>query len=278
LFSSIPKRIIHIWGGGEHDLPLLYKAAAANVKLLNPDFEYLFFDDSRIEDVINGQFPEYRGMINSFRFPIQRYDFFRYLAVYHFGGFYLDCDVLLACSLSDLIDFGCVFPFEELNLNIFLRQEFGMDWGIGNYAFGAAEKHPFILEIIKNCVKAQKNPMWAQQMMRSLPGMFHRRYYVLNTTGPGLVARTLAEYPEAGNQVKILFPKNVCDSRNWYQFGTVGVHLMKGTWRKERGFLRNRLYAAWLSWIENKLFKESRKLGEKRSLEFRKKIKTKILH
>ena len=93
-----------------------------------------------------------------FAVPIQRYDFFRYLAIYHLGGFYFDMDVFLASGLSDLLDFGCVFPFEELTINMFLREQYGMDWEIGNYAFGAAAGHPFIHAIIKNCVKAQRDP------------------------------------------------------------------------------------------------------------------------
>ncbi len=178
-------------------------------------------------------FPEYRSIFDSFRVPIQRYDFFRYLAVYHFGGFYFDLDVFLASGLADLLDFGCVFPFEELTINVFLRREYGMDWEIGNYAFGAAAGHPFLHAIIKNCVKAQTGPASGHDaMMRSIPRMFREDYYVPNTTGPGLVSRTLAEYPDAAKQVKVLFPENVCDSTNWHRFGAFGVHLMGGTWRK----------------------------------------------
>jgi len=269
--SRIPKRIIHVWGAGERDLPLLSKAAVANVRLLNPDFEYFFFDDKRIEDFINEHFLEYQSLFHSFRFPIQRYDFFRYLAVYHFGGFYLDLDVFLASSLSQLLEFGCVFPFEELTMNIFLRQEYGMDWEVGNYAFGAAAGHPFIHAIIKNCVRAQKDLEWVQAVMRSIPRMLREDFYVFNTTGPGLVSRTLAEHPDAAKQVKVLFPDNVCDSTNWHRFGAFGVHLMAGTWLKHKSILRRRLAAVWMRWIRKRLLKESLRLGESRSLEFKRK-------
>jgi inositol phosphorylceramide mannosyltransferase catalytic subunit len=269
--SKIPKRIIHVWGAGERDLSLLSKAAIANVRLLNPDFEYLFFDDNGIKDSINKHFLEYRSLFHSFRVPIQRYDFFRYLAIYHFGGFYLDLDVFLGYGLADLLDFSCVFPFEELTINSFLRREYGMDWEIGNYAFGAAPGHPFIHAIIKNCVKAQKDPEWAQAMMRPIPRIFRDEYYVFNTTGPALVSRTLAEYPDAAMQVKVLFPENVCDSTNWYRFGKYGVHLMQGAWNKRKGILRRGLTSLWESWTRKKLLKESLRLGESRSLEFKRK-------
>jgi inositol phosphorylceramide mannosyltransferase catalytic subunit len=270
--SRIPKRIIHVWGAGEHDLSLLSQAAVANVRLLNPDFEYLFFDDNRIEDFVNEHFSEYRTLFHSLRFPIQRYDLFRYLAIYHFGGFYLDLDVFLASSLSDLLDFGCVFPFEELTISIFLRREYGMDWEIANYAFGAAAGHPFIQAIIGNCVRAHKDPEWAKAMMRSIPRMFREDFYVFNATGPGLVSRTLAEYQDAAKQVKVLFPENVCDSTNWHRFGMFGVHLMASTWLKRKGFLRRQLARLWMLQTRKRLLKESLSLGESRSLEFRRKV------
>lgn len=265
---GIPKRIIQIWGGGS-DLPLLSKAAAANVRLLNPEFEYLLFDDDRMEKFIKDNFPEYRSLFYSFRFPIQRYDFFRYLAIYRLGGFYFDMDVFLASNLSDLLELGCVFPFESLTMNRFLREKYGMDWEVGNYAFGATAGHPFLHAIIENCVRAQKELDWAQAMMRSVPRVFREEYFVLYTTGPLLISRTLAEFPDAAKHVEVLFPENVCDSSYWSRFGTFGVHLMDGGWRKRRGIVRRRLYSIWKSWKQKEMLRNGLRLGPSRSLEFK---------
>src|SRR5882757_7487404 len=116
--EKIPKRIIQTDRSAA--LPLLAKAATTNLRLLNPDFEYLFFDDAQVEEFIDAEFPEYRSVVDSFSVRIQRYDLFRYLAVYRLGGFYFDTDVLLASTLEDLLGFGCVFPFEHLGVNRFL--------------------------------------------------------------------------------------------------------------------------------------------------------------
>ena len=126
------------------------------------------------------------------RARIQRYDFFRYLAVYHFGGFYFDTDVFLASRLDDLLDHGCVFPFEQLSVHAFLRERYGMDWEIGNYAFGAAPGHPFIESVIRNVVRAQRDPEWAQEMLRPIPRVFHPKYAVLDETDSGLDIDALA--------------------------------------------------------------------------------------
>jgi hypothetical protein len=264
--ATIPRRIIQLWRS--LDLPLLEKAAVANARLLNPDFEYLFFDDAKVEQFIDAEFPQYRSVFDSYPVPIQRFDFFRYLAVYRLGGFYLDTDVFLASGLEDLIGFGCVFPFEELTVHSFLRREYGMDWEIGNYAFGAAAGHGFLDAIIRNCIRAQQDPEWAEPMMKSIPRIFRGDFLVYDTTGPGLVSRTLAEYPGARDQVKVLFPEDVCDPDGWHRFGAHGVHLQMGSWRKRKGFMHGRLNRLWLAATRRAMLKESLKRGGKRSLEF----------
>lgn len=250
-------------------MPLLARCAVTNVRLLNPDFEYVLFDDNRMEGFIEDNFPEYRSTFHSFRFPIQRYDFFRYLAIYRLGGFYFDMDVFLASELSDLMNWGCVFPFEGLTINTCLRQKYDMDWEIGNYAFGASAGHPFIRAIIENCVRAQKDLDWVRSMEKDVPRMFREEYYVVNTTGPLLVSRTLAEFPDSANQVKVLFPEDVCDSKYWNRFGQFGVHLMGGSWRKRKGFFRRRMQGYWELLMLKKMVKESRKMGKSRLLKFK---------
>src|SRR2546426_1369956 len=202
----IPTRIIQT--AKHRDLSLKQRAMTTNLRLLNPDYDYLFFDNEDVERFIDREFPQHRHVFDSFRFPIQRCDFFRYLAVYRLGGFYFDLDVLLASELSSLLSNGCVFPFEGLTFSRLLRS-YGMDWEIGNYAFGAAAGHPFLEAVIENCVRAQRDPQWVKPMMNGIPRPFRSEFYVLNTTGPGLVSRTLAENPRLAADVTILFPEDV---------------------------------------------------------------------
>jgi len=260
--QRIPKRIIQT---GKHvEQPLHKRAMIASVRLLNPDYEYLFFDDEGVRRFIAQEFPQYREVFDSFRFPIQRYDFFRYLAVYRYGGFYFDLDVMLASGLSSLLEYDCVFPFEGLTLSHFLRAQHKMDWEIGNYAFGATPGHPFLDATIENCVRAQKEPAWVKPMMRGLPLLFRNEFLVLNTTGPGLLSRTLAENPELAKSVAVLFPDDVCDLGNSNRFGDLGVHFMEGSWRTQSSRLRRRLAQRWELWKMKGLLKQSLKLGKTR--------------
>jgi hypothetical protein len=258
----IPHRIIQTGKDGE--LPLLERAASASVRHLNGEFEYCFFNDRQVEDFVGKEFPECLNIFNDFRYPIQRYDLFRYLAVYRLGGFYLDLDVLLALGMSSLSSHACVFPFEEMSINNFLRNQLSMDWEIGNYAFGAEAGHPFLRKVIENCIRAQRDPGWLKPMMSSIPRVFREDFYVLNSTGPGLISRTLAENPDIARSVTVLFPSDVCDLGARHQFGNYGVHLMRASWRKGNRF-RRRLSSLWQDWKQRKLLVQSQRLGPTRT-------------
>jgi hypothetical protein len=264
----IPKRIIQT-GKDLSRLTLKQRAVVANLKLLNPDFEYLFFDDERVRLFLNREFPQYVSVFESFKFPIQRYDFFRYLAVYHYGGFYFDLDVLLARGLADLVQHECVFPCEGLTLSPFLRARYGMDWHLGNYAFGAVAKHPLLAAIIANCERSQKDPAWVEPMMRGMPRFSREQFLVMNSTGPGLISRTFAEHPDLAKTIAVLFPEDICDAEGWNLFGDFGVHLMDGSWRPRSSYVVRRLAQLWEVWTLRQLMGDSRRLGKTRSASFR---------
>jgi mannosyltransferase OCH1-like enzyme len=259
----IPRRIIQT--GKSRDTRVLFRAAAASLIHQNPDFEFLFFDDQEVEDFIDQEFSSYRRIVDSFEHRIQRYDFFRYLAVYHFGGFYFDQDVMLASSLEPLLRHDCVFSFERLTWSDYLRTEAKMDWEIGNYAFGATANHPFIELIIKNCVRAQEDAEWRNRATKSLPRLLRDELSVIYSTGPGLVSRTFAEYKNTRDDVTILFPEDVCDRQNWNLFGDYGIHLGVGSWRREQTSVRRRLINSLGKLNEDRAIREGRKLGKGRT-------------
>jgi hypothetical protein len=258
----IPKRIIQTGKSADHSLRT--RAMVSNLKLLNPDYEYLFFDNQQVENFIDQEFPQNRSVFDSFQFRIQRYDFFRYLAVYRHGGFYFDLDVMLASSLSPLLECNCVFPFEGLTLSRFMRDQYKMDWELGNYGFGAAAGDPFLQAVIENCVRAQKDPDWVKPMLRGFPLLFRAESLILNTTGPGVLSRTFAENPDLAKSVTVLFPDDVCDSDAWHRFGDYGIHDMEGSWRTRTSWLHRRLGDRWEYHKMQSLLKESRKLGKTR--------------
>jgi len=261
---TIPRRIIQT--GKSRDLPPLAQAAARTMQLLHPEWEYLFFDDAAVLRFVSTEFPQYQNVFDSFPHRIQRFDFFRYLVVYRFGGFYFDLDVFLYNELTELLSYQCVFPFEELSLNSFLRDECAMDWEVGNYAFGAAPASVFIGSVIENCVRAQRDREWASHLLRGIPLLFRSRFEVLNTTGPGLVTRTFVEQSSGYGKVKILFPDDACDSRQWHRFGKFGVHLMEASWRDRGNFFERKAALIWENWRRNRQLTQSRVIGQTRAI------------
>jgi len=259
---SIPRRIIQT--ARDRKLSPLARAAATNLRLLHPDWEYVFFDDADIARFVAAEFPEFCAAFHDFSTTIQRIDFFRYLAVCRLGGFYFDLDVFLSENIDPLTRETCVFPFEELTLNRFLRETHQADWEIGNYAFGAAPGHPFLRAVIENCVRALREPRWVAPMLAGIPRIFRDDYRVLATTGPGLITRTLFEDSRAARQVTVLFPADVCDERNWHQFGTYGVHAMDGSWRQKLPFLHRKLELWWEGGLRRRLLVDSQRRGPKR--------------
>lgn len=256
----------HIIQTGPKDIPLLLRAALVNVKLLHPSFEYTFFDDRAIDDFLDTYFPECIEDYNSFPFRIQKYDFFRYLAVYHFGGFYLDLDVFLARDLTSLLASSCVFAFEELAEGRYFWERHKMDWQIGNYAFGAEPRHPFLAALIENCLRAKRQPEWVKPMMKGIPRSVWNDFYILNTTGPGMVSRTYAENPQLNESISILFPDDVCSCENWHKFGAYGVHHMAGSWRKNGSLLSRLATRIWAERNQRRMLAEGRSRGKTRGV------------
>jgi hypothetical protein len=238
-----------------------------SVKLLHPTFEYILFDDAKVETLLQEHFPRYSATFHSYRLPIQKFDFFRYLAVYHYGGFYLDLDVFLARDLTPLLDSRCVFSFEELSPAGYLWHEHRMDWQIANYAFGAVPGHPFLAAIIENCLRAKEDRSWLEPMLKGIPRPFRPQFAVLNSSGPGLVSRTFAESPHLVRDVNVLFPQDVRDIRDWHKFGSFGVHQQASSWRDGQGLFSRRIQRLWYAWALRRMRHQSEKLGKTRILD-----------
>ena len=73
------------------------------------DYQYKMWSLKDCEELICEYFPQYICLWNEFRFPIQRADFIRYLILYQYGGWYVDCDVYPIQDLSSMSHYEQVF-------------------------------------------------------------------------------------------------------------------------------------------------------------------------
>ena len=61
---SIPRRLIQT--GKSSELRPSARAAVANLTLLHPDWDYLFFDDAAVSRFVTSEFPQYESIFKAF--------------------------------------------------------------------------------------------------------------------------------------------------------------------------------------------------------------------
>ena len=227
----IPKIIIQIYKSYD-ELPKNYKLFIKTIKKNHPDFEYMHFNDN--DDMLNfikEKFPEYLDKFNSFKYIIQKIDFFRYLAIYYYGGFYLDSDVELYKKLNCLLNHQCVFPVEfDLNTIVYFLSKYRIPEikkysgiqtltdQIGQYAFAAEKNHPFIKKIIDNIV----NQIIPEE---DIP-VNNKEEEVCCTTGPRIVTLTYFDYTNKSD-ITLIKPTKYENM----MFGDYGKHHNNGSWK-----------------------------------------------
>lgn len=225
--NEIPKIIIQTWK--TKAIPDKYKEDYDSLRKYNPKYQFLFFNDPDIKYFLQSNYPEYYKIYNKLPIIIQKIDFFRYVAVYHYGGFYFDLDMRCFMSLDKLLKYNCVFPIDLVlkkrceNTN-FVRKRFknycenDMTFMVGQYAFGARPRHPFIKKLITTI---QDN---IDQYLEDFKINGDTLQYVYSTTGPDYVTDLYMEYDNK-DDVHIL------DYPDGQHFGEYAVHNHYGTWK-----------------------------------------------
>ena len=219
--QTIPKIIIQTWKSSS--VPQRYMQLIDSIKSNNPDYQYLFFTDGDIEDFLKQNYPEYYQTYLTLPVKIQRIDFFRYIAVYHYGGFYMDLDMLCLKSFDSLLKYNCIFPVDEFigkHMCNHPRYKPYCDknyyYLLGQYAFAAAPKHPFIKILIdKIHTNINKYIKYVN---------FDSEDYVYKTTGPDFCTDLYIDYKDKDD----IFVIN--NGRRQY-FGDYAKHNYFGTWK-----------------------------------------------
>ena len=103
----IPANIIQTWN--EENIPNTYKSLVQTIKSKNNDFKYIFFDDNAIDNFLRQKYPNYYSTYNELPLKIQKINFFKYIAVYHYGGFYIDLDMECKKKFNTLRNEKAVF-------------------------------------------------------------------------------------------------------------------------------------------------------------------------
>jgi mannosyltransferase OCH1-like enzyme len=202
--EPIPKIIIQIWiqkDGGKLQIPGDQIEYMNKMRQLNPGFQHLFFNNDDVQKFFESNYPEYYDTYKKLPAFIQKLDFFRYLAVYHYGGFYFDMDVDPIKPLdADITNHHAVFPIDEYgddrscsNSRMMATCKKGRPFLLGQYAFGTTAKHPFlkyVVDKIRNNVDTYIDV--AKQIENAKKE--HAHYFVFKTTGPDFITDCYNRY------------------------------------------------------------------------------------
>lgn len=135
----IPQIIHYTWFSGEQ-MPQQITECIASWKKYLPNYELRKWDLEAVKD-IDVPFLKEALMAKKWAYAA---DFVRVYAVYHYGGIYLDTDVMLYHSLDSYLD-NVAFIGKENSIHFEGRQSFQY---LSSHCFGAEKGHPFI----KNCM------------------------------------------------------------------------------------------------------------------------------
>ena len=178
----IPK-IIHqvFWKFSDkelHEIPSFKRCTSETKEFCEEyGYEYKMWGLKECEELICDKYLHYVDLWNEFRYPIQKCDFIRYLILYEFGGWYVDCDAFPIQDLESLSDKDEIFTTWN---NDKKRLPY-------NAVMGSSSKNPLFLNIM---ITSERRTYEKQQM--DIYNTWKARL-VFHTTGHHLLAEVLAK-------------------------------------------------------------------------------------
>lgn len=104
----IPKIIHQTWRS--KTLPDVLENIYIHNKSINPDFEFNLWShapgEPEIDNFLEKEYPELYNIFKKTKFGVQKGDIARLAILYHYGGIYIDLDILCIKSFDKLIDFN----------------------------------------------------------------------------------------------------------------------------------------------------------------------------
>jgi mannosyltransferase OCH1-like enzyme len=224
--NEIPKIIIQTWK--TKSIPQKYKNDIISIKKYNENYQFLFFSDDDIHYFLQNNYPNYYITYNKLPVIIQKIDFFRYIAIYHYGGFYFDLDITCMYPLDEILKYECVFPVDQhLTFNKCNKKRLkkycdaGMKILLGQYAFGAKQHNEFIKLLIDTI--HDNIDVYIDEYNKNYKDG-NKLHYVYSSTGPDYVTDIYMDYPKKQNI-------HILQSEKDQYFGKYAKHNHYGTWK-----------------------------------------------
>lgn len=145
----IPKIIHQTWK--TEDVPERFRGMIASWRERNPDWEYRFWSDAALENLVADHCPELLSIYRSYPSGVQRSDAARYMILHKFGGVYADLDTTCLAPLEPLAaERRVVLAQEPSEHNTQHSVWRGLDQMIFNGTMASPVGHPFWPCVFKN--------------------------------------------------------------------------------------------------------------------------------
>jgi hypothetical protein len=145
----IPK-IIHQTWKDKNLPPIIYKLVSENISFLKSQgYEYMFWTDEMILKLIAEEYPNFYNIYKLARTGVQKGDIARILLVYHYGGIYIDLDVLVLRDFNEILDMSSNKLYITYEPSGQTNALYNSDKYLCN-AFFAANKNNSMLKVILN--------------------------------------------------------------------------------------------------------------------------------
>tara|TARA_B100000795_G_scaffold2296_1_gene1590 strand:+ start:4132 stop:4956 length:825 start_codon:yes stop_codon:yes gene_type:complete len=144
----IPKIIHQTWKS--NILPPIIKSIYdENVKKLkNKGYEFRLWSDKDITNLINLHYPNFYNIYASARTGVQRGDISRIIIIYHYGGIYIDLDVLVMRDFEELLDLKCDKFYISYEPSCQTKALYNDDKYICNAFFAANKNNIFVKRLL----------------------------------------------------------------------------------------------------------------------------------
>lgn len=161
-------------------------------KKLNPDFSYTYFEEREIIDFIKTNYEEkFLGVYYRIKKGRGREDFFRYLYLYKFGGFYVDLETVIEVPVRKFISTEKeVVVVKDKNGDVF------------NGFIGFSRKHKILENCIENCIEKIQKETFSH----------FGKYCLFDQTGTEMLKEVLDRHSQT-EKISVL------DERKKYNFG-----------------------------------------------------------
>jgi inositol phosphorylceramide mannosyltransferase catalytic subunit len=182
--KEIPKIIHQTWK--TNDIPEHWLKSYNGYKNLEKEgWEYKLWTDDDNRKLIEKEFPWFLEKYDSYKYGIQRADAIRYFILYKYGGVYSDLDI---APKSNFVHFFEIYKFFDVAI---------CSCKEGNSAAGQNLTNAFMMskpgsDFWPHVWTYLQQPFQTRKWKRILASSYY--FYVLFTTGPGIICDAVSTY------------------------------------------------------------------------------------